>query len=54
MADKVNYKALIKFSETTRTVILDVNELFNLRTDEIYSTEIVIDENNNSFIPEVV
>jgi len=53
MADKVNYKALIKFSETSRTVILDVNELFNIGTDEIYSTNIIID-NNESFTPEVI
>jgi hypothetical protein len=53
MADKVNYKALIKFSETTRTVILDVNELFNISTDEIYSTDIII-SNNDSFTPEVI
>ena len=54
MADKVNYKALIKFSETSRTVILDVNELFNIGTDEIYSTDIIIRDDNDTFTPEVI
>ena len=44
MAEKVNYKALIKFSETSRTAILDVNELFNISTNDIYSTNIIFDE----------
>lgn len=54
MADKVNYKALIKFSETSRTAILDVNELFNISTNDIYSTNIIFDENNDLFTPEVI
>ena len=54
MAEKVNYKALIKFSETSRTAILDVNELFNISTNDIYSTNIIFDENNDLFTPEVI
>ena len=50
MAEKVNYKALIKFSETSRTAILDVNELFNISTNDIYSTNIIFDENKNLVI----
>ena len=49
MAEKVNYKALIKFSETSRTAILDVNELFNISTNDIYSTNIIFDENNDEY-----
>jgi len=54
MADKVNYKALIKFSETSRTVILDINELFDISTSDIYSTDIIIHNDNDTFTPEVI